>query len=104
VPFFEQNPLRKLAVVSGKAEVRIDLRGMAEEQARARLAEAIERGRRGGTASFSVHFDPARGDGRETLFLPVGRMLLEARRAGKIRRCLPLPDGDGYYFELAPST
>ena len=97
MPFFEKNPLGKLAALRDQTDVQLDLRGMDETQARERLSQAIEQGV---PARFAVRFDAARGDGRETLFLPLGRLLLEARRTGRISRCLPFPEGDGYYVEV----
>jgi len=51
-----------------------------------------------------LRFPPAAGDGRETLFQPLGRFLLEARRAGRIARCLPVADGTGYVIALPASA
>jgi hypothetical protein len=49
-------------------------------------------------ASHLIRFAGARDDGRETLFLPIGRRLLQARRDGILSRCVPAADGAGYYI------
>jgi hypothetical protein len=46
--------------------------------------------------TWLITFDPPTDDGRETLFLPIGRRLLSARRAGQLSSCLPTTDGKGY--------
>lgn len=97
-PFFEKNPLTRLAGLEGEAEAELDLRGLGKSQAIAEL-EALLSGP-GAGQTYHIRFDPADGDRVETLFLPVGRRLLEARRAGRLTRCLPLQTGDGYFIEL----
>jgi hypothetical protein len=51
--------------------------------------------------SYLIRFDPAANDGCETLFQPLGRRLLEARREGRIGRCLPDSDGAAYFIRFA---
>jgi hypothetical protein len=101
VPFFDDNPLRKLALTTDTAAASVlDLRGLGAAQALARLRAVIERaGPAGDARAYTAIFDPPAGDGSETLFLPVGRLLLAERRAGRVAKCVPLPEGNGYYFE-----
>lgn len=49
-----------------------------------------------------IRLDPATAVSGETLFLPVGRQLLDARRRGLVERFHPLPlaDGGGFYVEV----
>jgi hypothetical protein len=49
-----------------------------------------------------IRIDPATAVSGETLFLPVGRQLLDARRRGLVMRFHPLPmsDGGGFHVEL----
>ncbi len=103
MPYFEQNPLQQLAIQVGEIEAEIDLRGYALGPALARIARVLDP-KSGSPRRYAVRFDPPRGDGTRTLFQPVGRFLLEARRQGRIARCLPLPDGTGFYLELRPAA
>lgn len=96
MPHFPANPLEKLALQSGEAEASLDLRGLSQESALSALEELLDGEPDAG--SYEIRFDPPSGDGRETLFLPVGRRLLAARRAGRLASCLPLSDGAGYFI------
>ena len=99
MPYFDQNPLEKLAVQAAEAEDSLDLRGLAPDQA----LQAVEQllGQAPAGKSFLVQFAPASGDGHETLFLPLGKRLLQARREGRLERCLPAPDGAAYFILFA---
>ena len=99
MPFFDQNPLQKLAFQPGDAESTLDLRGMSDELAMQQVERLLNDGSKRKT--WLIRFDPATDDGRETLFLPLGRRLLEARRAGLIARCLPASDGAAYFIAFA---
>jgi len=101
MPFFEENPLRKLALAADTRDAEpLPLHGLPATEALERLEQTIGRVREHACPDgIVVTFDQPFGDGRETLFLPIGRRLLEARRAGHITRCLPLAEGNGYYFE-----
>lgn len=101
MPHFDSNPLEGLAMQAGQAEAELDLRGLAREEALARVAELLDQRGPSAPRSYRLLFDPARGDGSETLFQPLGRLLLQARRDGRLKSCLPLPDGAGYYIALA---
>jgi hypothetical protein len=96
MPFFDDNPLAGLAFQAETAQAELDLRGLSREEAMQALESLLHEPRR--AQSYLVRFDPAGGDGRETLFLPAGRRLLEARREGLLARCLPTTDGAGYYI------
>ncbi|MGB5199594.1 MAG: hypothetical protein WBN68_01025 [Sedimenticolaceae bacterium] len=96
MPYFDDNPLQKLAQLHGAGDCELDLRGKTADEA----LQAIEQLLRTANPadSYLVRFDPASDDGRETLFLPLGRRLLQARRDGHIKRCLPSADGAGYFI------
>ncbi len=100
-PFFDENPLSGLAFQASEAEAELDLRGLAAGQALARIETLLSDVGADRVRTYLLRFDPADGKRGETLFLPVGRRLLEARRAGQLTRCLPLQAGDGYFIELA---
>ena len=99
MPYFKQNPLQGLALQPDDIEDEIDLRGCSLGPALARLTRALD-GKLGSARRFAVRIDPPRGDGTRTLFQPIGRFLLEARRDGRVARCLPLADSVGFYLEL----
>jgi hypothetical protein len=101
MPHFESNPLEALALQPGEAEAQLDLRGLAPDAALAQVNRLLAESAANGPRSYELRFDPPRGDGAETLFLPLGRLLLQARRAGQLESCLPLADGAGYFIRLA---
>lgn len=99
MPYFDENPLQKIALQAGDADALLDLQGMPTEQA----MQAVERLLLEPTSARSllIRFDGAGEDGRETLFQPLGRRLLQARREGRLSRCIPTPDGAGYFISFA---
>ena len=99
MPYFEQNPLQRLAVQAGEAEASLDLRGQTADAALQAVEQLLVQAPAG--KSFLIQFDPASGDGKETLFLPLGKRLLQARREGRLQRCLPVPDGAAYFILFA---
>ena len=96
MPYFDQNPLEKLVFQPGDADAELDLRGMPTDAAMQAVEQMLQDPSPVG--SYLIHFDPASDDGRETLFLPLGRRLLLARREGLLERCLPAADGAGYFI------
>ena len=99
MPYFDENPLAKIALQAGDADTELDLRGLPDKQAMQaveRLLNDPEAGK-----SFLIRFDPAVDGGRETLFQPLGRRLLQARRDGRLTRCLPAADGAAYFIRFA---
>lgn len=85
------------------AEYELDLRGLDWLHAEASLERMLERSRFRPPRSVLVLIDPATEGGGETLFQPVGRYLLAARRKGLLTRLSPLPadKGAGYYMVMA---
>lgn len=98
MPFFDDNPLDRLALQAGDADACLDLGGLTEDQALSKVEALLNDGDQSQT--WLITFDPPSADGRETLFLPLGRRLLSARRAGKLRSCLPSADGRGYVIRF----
>lgn len=94
MPYFDENPLGKLALQSGETEMELDLRGLPADEAMQRVEALLQE--QAPPARVLIRFDPATGDGRETLFLPLGRRLLAARKAGQLHSCLPTASADGY--------
>lgn len=97
MPFFDDNPVGKLALPPGKADSELDLRGLTATEALDRVERLLNACNR--STRIFIRFDPAANDGRETLFLPLGRQLLAARRDGRLAHCLPTADGAGYFVE-----
>ena len=105
MPFFEsyyEGKLRGSLSVTD-AEAVLDLRGASPTQAEASIKDMLERSRFGAGKTVAVRLDPPPEGGGETLFQPVGRLLLDAKRRGWIERLqtLPAADGLGFYLALA---
>lgn len=85
-----------------EAQAELDLRGLARDAALERLRQLVERRVAPGPTRYAVRIDPPVPGQGETLFLPVGRTLLAAKRAGRIFAFAPLsePPGGGYFVDL----
>ena len=81
----------------------VDLREADREQAAASIQEMLERSRFAKGQSVAIRLSPPREGGGETLFQPVGKALLEARRRGWIvgLQTLPAQDGLGFFIVLS---
>ena len=105
MPFFESYYEGKLRGSLGvtDAEAILDLRGAPRPQAEASIKDMLERSRFAVGKTVAIRLDPPPEGGGETLFQPVGRLLLEAKRRGWIERLhtLPAQDGLGFYVALA---
>lgn len=105
MPHFDEFYANKLRGSLGlsDAEAVLDLRGATAEQAAASLQDMLERSRFAAAKSVAIRLDPPPAGGGETLFQPIGRALLEAKKRGWIERLhtLPAHDGLGFYVALA---
>lgn len=105
MPHFEEFYAGKLRGTFGAADADalLDLTQAERDAAQAAIGDLIERSRFLPPRSVAVRIAPPAGDGSETLFQPVGRLLLDARRKGLILRLTPLPDHDGlgFFVQLA---
>jgi hypothetical protein len=97
MPYFDENPLQHLAVQADDADAVLDLQGQSHDEA-LKQVEALLQDPTAAADTYLVKFDSARHDGKETLFQPLGRRLLQARRDGLLTRCLPAADGTGYFI------
>ena len=99
---FYANKLRGSLGVAD-AEAVLDLRGAARAKAEASVKDMLERSRLAQSKSVAIRLDPPPEGGGETLFQPIGRLLLDAKRRGWIERLhtLPARDGLGFYVALA---
>ena len=84
-----------------ESEIELDLRGVERCQALSRLELLLRTGRHSGLRCLWVRLDPAVPGAGETLFVPIGRRLVDAWRCGTISHCRPLPgaEGGGYHVE-----
>jgi len=100
LPLFDEEHIRDLVGEHASADYEVDLRGMSLAQARIAIERILERRRFIAPTTVVIRIDPATPTSGETLFLPIGRQLLEARRRKLVRRFTPLPDGDGGGFHV----
>ena len=100
MPLFEREQIRNLVGDRASADYELDLRGMSRAYARIAIERMLERRRFVEAATVVIRIDPATPTSGETLFLPVGRQLLEARRRKRVSRFTPLPEGDGGGFHV----
>uniref|UniRef100_UPI003703BFCC hypothetical protein n=1 Tax=Streptomyces globisporus TaxID=1908 RepID=UPI003703BFCC len=105
LPHFEDFYANKLRGSLGvtDAESVLDLRGANRPTAEASLTDMLERSRFARGKTVAIRLDPPPDGGGETLFQPIGRQLLDAKRRGWIERLqtLPAEDGLGFYVALA---
>ncbi|MFE1599088.1 hypothetical protein [Methylobacterium sp. ID0610] len=105
MPHFDEFYANKLRGTLGvtDAESVLDLRGTPRPKAEASLTDMLERSRFAKGKTVAVRFDAPVPGGGETLFQPIGRLLLEAKRRGWVDRLqtLPAQDGLGFYVALA---
>ena len=85
------------------AEAVLDLRAASLPQAEASLTDMLERSRFATAKTVAIRLAAPPEGGGETLFQPVGRILLDAKRRGWIDRLQTLPsqDGLGFYVVLS---
>lgn len=102
MPHLDPEQARHLLHDGAAADAELDLRGLAPAEALARLKRLVEEPVRPGPARYAVRIDPPVPGGGETLFHPVGRFLLDARRRERVASFAPLadPPGGGFFVEL----
>jgi hypothetical protein len=103
LPHFEDFYANKLRGSLGvtDAESVLDLRGANRPTAEASLTDMLERSRFAKGKTVAIRLDAPPEGGGETLFQPIGRQLLDAKRRGWIERLQTLPAGDGLGFYVA---
>lgn len=108
MPFLGADKTWRLASDPDEADFELDLRGAGKEFAALAIARmpqfVAERGAKhrsvGRPVSVVIRIDPATPTSGETLFLPVGRQLLAARKLGLVTRVSLLSDEDGGGFHV----
>ena len=103
MPHFDNEQIHGLVGDQASADHELDLRGVSREQARIAIERMLERQDFVEATTVVIRIDPATPTSGETLFLPIGRQLLDARRRKLVRRFTPLPEGNGggFHVELA---
>lgn len=82
------------------AEYTLDLTGLDLAHARESVARLLERSRFRAPRDIAILLDPPPEGGGETLFQPIGRQLLDARRAGVLDRLEPLSREAGLGYRI----
>ena len=100
MPHLDHEQIRALVGDRASADYELDLRGVSGEQARIAIERMLEDHGFVETTTVVIRIDPATPTSGETLFLPVGRQLLDARRRDLVRHFTPLPEGDGGGFHV----
>jgi hypothetical protein len=101
MPYLRDDELRRLTGFRESAEYELDLCGLDPAHAAASVERMIERSRFRPPRTVTIRMEPPTGEGGETLFQPIGRMLVAAMRAGRLVRCRPLPEpGTGFWIVL----
>lgn len=100
MPFFSEQDLDRLIGEAQAVDQVLDLVELDRGAALLALEKMLAAAGTGAPRSLAVRFAPASPGSGETLFLPVGRRLLEARKLGVIDRFAPLPTGDGFVCQL----
>jgi hypothetical protein len=97
---------RKLSKGQKDADYQLDLTGLDLPHAQESVTRMLERNRFRPARSVVIRLDKPVEGGGETLFQPVGRLLLEARRDGILSTLglLPPEDGIGYRLETVGTS
>ena len=98
--------LRRLSDVGADAEYELDLRGLDRVHAEESVRRMLERTRFVEPRSVRIRLQPPPEGGGETLFQPIGRLLLESRRQGVLSGLSPLSPETGvvYWIETTGKT
>lgn len=85
-----------------EAEVKIDLSGLEKPEALAKLDTIVVYCKRSWTKTLYISFDPARADGKETLFQPIARYFKIEKFNGYVKRVIPMmtPEKGGVFVEF----
>lgn len=86
--------LSRLTLRNPIADYQLDLRGATAAVAEQSIARMLERSRFRRPRQVVITLDGPPPGGGETLFQPVGRQLLAARRSGLLSLCRPIDPSD----------
>jgi len=101
MPIFDPATLARLHGTASAADRELDLRGASAALAHAAIERALVETSTE-PSSLLIRISPATPTSGETLFQPVARQLLAARRAGLVLSFAPLPPeaGAGFHVQL----
>jgi len=101
MPYLDDEGIRRLTGMKDSAEYELDLCGLDLAHSIASVERMIERSRFRKSRTVFIRIDPATATSGETFFQPIGRLLVQAMRVGKVQQCRPLVDaGSGYWVSL----
>ena len=100
MPHFDHEQIRDLVGDRASADYELDLRGVSGAEARIAIERMLDGHGFVAATTVVIRIDPATPTSGETLFLPIGRQLLDARRRNLVRHFTTLPDGDGGGFHV----
>lgn len=85
-----------------EAEVKLDLSGLEKPEALKKLDSIVTYCKRSWAKSLYISFDPARRDGKETLFQPVARYFKVEKFNGYVKRVVPMMSAEsgGVFVEF----
>lgn len=92
--------LRRLSDAGADADYELDLRGLDRAHAEESVRRMLERTRFVEPRSVRIQLQPPPEGGGETLFQPIGRLLLEARRQAVLAGLSPLSPENGLGYRI----
>lgn len=102
MPYLDGEDLRRLTGMKDSAEYELDLCGLDLPHSIASVERMIERSQFRTPRAVLIKIDAATDISGETFFQPIGRLLVEAMKAGKVTKCRPLIDvGSGFWVFLS---
>ncbi len=102
MPYLKDEDIRRLTGMKDSAEYELDLCGLDLPHSIGSVEQMLERSRFRPPRSVIIRIDKATPTSGETHFQPVGRLLVEAMKAGTVLQCRPISDpGGGFWIRLA---
>ncbi|NKB22106.1 MAG: hypothetical protein GKS01_16580 [Alphaproteobacteria bacterium] len=101
MPYLDDEDIRRISGMKDGAEYELDLCGLDLPHSLASVERMIERSRFRKPRSVAIRIYPATATSGETHFQPIGRLLVEAMKAGTVRQTRPLMEaGAGFWVSL----
>ena len=98
----DNDDISRLFKSSAQAETEINLHGLSLDEAVEQVETALEEFKSEGTRTILIRIGQVTDIGGQTLFQPIGKLLLDLKRDKQLARCEPVHDGEGaaFYVEL----
>jgi hypothetical protein len=101
MPYIDDEGIRRLTGMKDSAEYELNLCGLDLAHSIASVERMIERSRFRTTRTVIIKIDPGTATSGETFFQPIGRLLIQAMKAGEVQKCRPYMEaGFGYWVAL----